>query len=252
MSAQASLLAKAGGNRAAAIQSLQDSFDAGAKGWSPAQRAAFTNPATRDAYIERQINQSTKGKFSGVLGKIGKVVSTVAPYALPLIPGLGPVAAAALAATSAKLSGKNLKQSLTQGALTGAGSALLGGKGVKGLVGVPGKVSRFLTGPGGTAAEAATAAATPGGGGGGILGKIGDFVSHHPADAAQIALAGYGTLEGAKSAGHADELRRGSLNRLNTNPTVDLGLPSTDPFDPYAQAAASNRARRVALSALSN
>jgi hypothetical protein len=248
MSAQASRLAKAGGNRALAVQGLQDEFDAGARGWSAAQKAAFTNPATRDAYVDRQINQSTKGKFSGVLGKIGKVVSTVAPYALPLIPGLGPVAAGLLSATAGKLSGKSLKSSLLQGAGSAAGSALLGGKGVKGLVGLPGKVSHFLTGPGAAATTAAQAATS--GSGKGIIGRIGDFVGQHPLDAAQIALAGYGTLEGAKSAGQADALRTGSLNRLNTNPTVDLGLPPTDQFDPYAQVQPQNRARRMALASL--
>jgi hypothetical protein len=133
MGAQQSRLVKAGGDPQLAAQMLEQEFQSGAKGWSPAQIAAYTNPATRDAWVTRQIGQSTKGKFSGPLGAIGKVVSKAAPFVLPLIPGVGPLAAGLGSAAIGKLSGKGLGESLLQGAGSAAGSALLGGQGFKGL-----------------------------------------------------------------------------------------------------------------------
>lgn len=133
MGASISRVARAGGDANAAAQQLMAEIQSGAVKLDPAQQAAFSNPATRDAWISHAINQSTKGKFSGPLGAIGKVVSKVAPFALPLIPGIGPLAAGLGSAAIGKLSGKSFGQSLLQGAGSAAGSALLSGQGFHGL-----------------------------------------------------------------------------------------------------------------------
>lgn len=243
MGASISRLQRAGGDRKAAIAGLLSDP-------SPVVAAAKTkyanDPAGLQTWIDQKINETTKGKYHGVIGKIGKVVSTVAPIAALAIPGLGPLAAAGIAAggraAGRALQGKSfdLGDTLKSGAVGGAGNLALGGQGVN-------RVRSLI---GGAPAAAGTAAAA--GGGKGILGGITDYVTHHPLDAAQIALAGYGTVAGAKSAGQADQLRQRALNSVNPNATIDFGLPGADPFDPYSQQQPSNRARRMALASLAN
>lgn len=132
MGASKSRLDKAGGNVQAATQALIDEFNAGGQGWSAAQKAAFANPATRQAFIDRQIRQSTKGKYSGALGAIGKVVTKAAPFAA-LIPGVGPLLAGGISAAAKLAGGGNLIQALQAGVTSGAGAKVLGGKGITGI-----------------------------------------------------------------------------------------------------------------------
>lgn len=220
--ASQSRLAKAGGNAQLAAQELEQEFQAGAHGWSPAQIAAYTNPATKDAWVAKQIGQSTKGKFSGTLGAIGKAVSTVAPYALPFIPGLGPVAAGLLSAGVGKLSGKSWGGSLKQGLATGAGTALLGGKGIKGLAGVPGKVEKL----GGSAIS--TIGKTLKNPQGGLdLGKIAGIGM----GVAQLAGSGAQRKTAQARLGAEDNLRNMLLQRLLERPNFNFtpNAPSAPP-----------------------
>lgn len=254
MGAQRSRLEKAGGNAELASQQLADEFAAGAPGWSAAQKAAYSNPATRDAFVQRQINQTTKGKYSGVLGKIGKAVTTLAPIAAPFIPGVGPLAAAAISAGARAgtraIEGKSfdLGDTLKYGAGSYIGAKALGGRGVKALIGGAGK-------PGVTDAVsgAAGAAGAGGGGGGNLIDRAIGWAGKHPLDAAQIALAGIGTVQGAQRAGQADQLRRRALSSVDPNAPFNAGLPDeTDPYNPYGGRPPINRARRAALASLVN
>src|SRR5258706_5383515 len=136
MGASISRLQRAGGNRQQAIQGLLNDP-------SPvvaAAKAQYANdPAGFAAWENKKINETTKGKYSGVLGKAIQGLSKIAPYVAPFIPGVGPLAAAAISAGAGLAGGKNLGQSLTQGALTYGGAKLLGGAGsldkAKGLIG---------------------------------------------------------------------------------------------------------------------
>jgi len=213
----ASRLAKAGGDQRVALQQLTAEYNAGAQGWSPAQKAAYENPATHDAFATRLINQSTKGKFSGPFGGVAKVALKAAPFVLPLIPGVGPLAAGVASAAAGKLSGKSWGQSLTQGALTGAGSALLGGKGYKGVSGVLGRAKSAVKAAGATG--------------------IGKAVAKDPLKAAQIGLAGASAIQGAKRASQADSLidrATGNLPAFTPSRRVDLSQIFNDPNNPYA------------------
>lgn len=77
-----------------------------------------------------------------------------------------------------------------------------------------------------------------------------DFVKRRPLDAAQMALAGLNTVQGAQRAGTADALRSRALGRLDETSTPDLSGVFGDPYDPYAQHAGQNRARRAALASI--
>lgn len=141
MGAQKSRLEKAGGNYQQALASLMQE-----------QHPDVVSAVARgdQAWLDRKLRQSTKGKFSGPLGAIGKVVSKAAPFALPLIPGIGPIAAGLGSAAIGKLSGKGTIESLLQGAGSAAGSSLLGGQGFKGLGGAAEKLQTFGKGALGT------------------------------------------------------------------------------------------------------
>ena len=80
-------------------------------------------------YGEPTINPET-GMPEFFLGKLGKILKTVAPIAVSFIPGIGPVASAALGAGLGALSGGGLK-----GALIGGISGGLGGAGAAGKIG---------------------------------------------------------------------------------------------------------------------
>jgi hypothetical protein len=80
-------------------------------------------------YGEPTINPET-GMPEFFLGKLGKILKTVAPIAVSFIPGIGPVAGAALGAGMGALSGGGLK-----GALIGGISGGLGGAGAAGKIG---------------------------------------------------------------------------------------------------------------------
>ena len=80
-------------------------------------------------YGEPTINPET-GMPEFFLGKLGKILKTIAPIAVSFIPGIGPVASAALGAGLGALSGGGLK-----GALIGGISGGLGGAGAAGKIG---------------------------------------------------------------------------------------------------------------------
>jgi hypothetical protein len=80
-------------------------------------------------YGEPTINPET-GMPEFFLGKLGKILKKIAPIAVSFIPGIGPVAGAALGAGMGALSGGGLK-----GALLGGISGALGGAGAAGKIG---------------------------------------------------------------------------------------------------------------------
>ncbi len=80
-------------------------------------------------YGEPTINPET-GMPEFFLGKLFKVFKTIAPIAVSFIPGVGPVAGAALGAGMGALGGGGVK-----GALLGAASGALGGSGAAGKIG---------------------------------------------------------------------------------------------------------------------
>jgi len=76
--------------------------------------------------------------------KIKKVVKKVAPIAVNFIPGVGPVAKAALTAAAGKASGLSTKEALLGGALSFAGGKMFGGAGGAGQgLGGSGRFSRI-------------------------------------------------------------------------------------------------------------
>ena len=79
--------------------------------------------------------------------KIKKVVKKVAPIAVNFIPGVGPVAKAALTAAAGKASGLSTKEALLGGALSFAGGKMFGGAGAagKGLGGLRGTSGKFFS-----------------------------------------------------------------------------------------------------------
>ena len=82
--------------------------------------------------------------------KVKNVFKKVAPIAVSFIPGIGPVAKAALTAGVGKASGLSTKEALLAGATAGLGSKFLGsGAGGKGLQGLKGTSGKFF-GKGGT------------------------------------------------------------------------------------------------------
>lgn len=216
----ASRLTKAGGNVAQARADLFADPNANNQAILAAAKRQFaSDPAGYERWIDRKLHQTTKGKFSGPLGAIGKVVTKVAPYALPFIPGLGPIAAGALSAGVGLAGGKNLKQSLTQGALTGGASALLGGQGYKGVGGA------FDRAKGAIKAAGATG--------------IGKAIAKDPLKAATIGLSGLSAIQGAKRAGQADTLINRATSAIPTLAAparVDLSSMFADPTNPYATA----------------
>ena len=81
-------------------------------------------------YGEPTINPET-GMPEFFLGKLGKILKVVAPIALNFIPGVGPLAAAAVGAGLGATGGGGLKGALLGGALGGLGAGGAGGAGAK-------------------------------------------------------------------------------------------------------------------------
>lgn len=75
-----------------------------------------------------------KKKLKKAKKKLGKIAKKVAPFA-SVIPGIGPVASAALGAGGALLSGGGLKGALSSGLQGGLGSLALGAGGMSGILG---------------------------------------------------------------------------------------------------------------------
>ena len=69
------------------------------------------------------------GFFKKIFKKLGKIAKVVAPIAINFIPGIGPLASAALTAGLGKASGLSTKQALLGGALSFAGGKFFGGAG---------------------------------------------------------------------------------------------------------------------------
>lgn len=228
MAASISRLARAGGDRQAAIQGLLSDP-------SPvvaAAKAKYANdPAGLQTWINSKINETTKGKYSGVLGKAVKFVSKAAPFVLPLIPGLGVPAAAALSAGAGVAGGKNLKDALLQGAGTGAGTALLGGQGYKGVGRAFERAKNFALGKVG---ETGTRA---GGliGKGGLLSRTAKSVGG-PLNLAQIGLAGANAIQGAQAGSRANAALDRSVGALPVGPAPapeNLSALFADSANPY-------------------
>lgn len=248
MAASISRLARAGGDRQAAIAGLESDLASGKLNMSDPQYAGYRNPATRQAWLNSKISESTKGKYSGVLGKAVKFVSKAAPFVLPFVPGLGPIAAGALSAGAGLAGGKNLKDSLLQGVASGAGSAVLGGQGYKGVTGAFGRAKDIALGK---SVEGARA--------GGLIGK-GGFLSRTaksvggPLNLAQIGLAGANAIQGAQAGSRANAALDRSVGALPVGPAPareDLSTLFADPANPYANMGTGpSRAARSARAAL--
>lgn len=170
-----------------------------------------------------------KGSF---LGNIGKAAQSAAPLTM-FIPGIGPVAAASIAALTSGAGnvlehGTKAKLSDVAGQAGLAGLEAGGGKFALSKAGGVGKVKSLInSGPG----KAVTT-----------------YIRKHPLDAAQIALAGAGTVQGAQRGGQADRLRSDALAGLDVNPTIDLGELGPDAYSPYAR----KLPRRAPLAALTS
>jgi len=81
-------------------------------------------------YGEPTINPET-GMPEFFLGKFGKILKSVVPLALNFIPGVGPLASAAVGAALGATGGGGLKGALLGGALGGLGAGGAGGVGAK-------------------------------------------------------------------------------------------------------------------------
>ena len=90
-------------------------------------------------YGEPTINPET-GMPEFFLGKFGKILKAIAPIAVSFIPGIGPVAAAALGAGLGALGGGGIKGALLGGISGGLGAGGLGGIGGKLGTSIGGKV----------------------------------------------------------------------------------------------------------------
>lgn len=226
MGAEQSRLTKAGGNRQQAIAGLL----ADPSPVVAAARAKYANdPAGFAAWENSKINETTKGKYSGVLGGAVKLISKAAPLAA-LIPGVGIPLAAGIGAAGRLAGGEGVKGALVGGLEGGAGAALLGGKGI-----------------GGVSALAKKATSSQG-----ILTRAIDYAKRKPLQAAQIGLGAASAIQGAKRQGQADTLLQGATNRVSTvTPRVDLTDMFADPGNPYALGRTGpNRAALAARAAL--
>jgi LysM repeat protein len=107
------------------------------------------------------------GFLSKVWKKAKKVVKAVAPIAVNFIPGIGPIAGAALTAAAGKASGLSTKQALLGGALSFAGGKLFGGNPAAGAAG------KTATSTGGNIFSRAGEFLTKGKDGVGLFGNLG-------------------------------------------------------------------------------
>lgn len=151
-------------------------------------------------------NSSVGAKLGRAAKSVGKVASTLAPAAV-LIPGVGPVAAAAIGAGGRAVSGGNLGQ------IAGAGArGFIGGSAINAAKGA-------LAARG---AAGAAGAAGAGGGGGGLAGLASgalDFAKANPAVIAGAVGAINSAGQQAKGANAVDRASGIALNDYNmTNP----------------------------------
>ena len=106
------------------------------------------------------------GFLSKLWKKAKKIVKVVAPIAINFIPGIGPLAKAALTTVAGKASGLSTKEALLGGALSYGGSKLFGGTPAGGST--PANTGSFLS--------RAKEFITPGADGVGIFGNVKEFV----------------------------------------------------------------------------
>jgi hypothetical protein len=106
------------------------------------------------------------GWFKKTFKSLKKVAKTVGPVAVNFIPGIGPLAKAALTAGIGKASGLSTKQALLGGALSYGGSKLFGGTPTGGST--PASTGSFFS--------RAKEFITPGADGVGIFGNVKEFV----------------------------------------------------------------------------
>ncbi len=183
-----------------------------------------------------------------------KIIGKAAPIVAPFIPGIGPIAAGAIAAGGSLIGGKKPLSALKAGLLSYGGAKLLGGKGI-GAFGKKGggagsildRAKNLVLGK-----ESFTyqgAGPRTGGllGSGGLLSRASKSVGG-PLNLAQLGLAGANALQAARSGGQADA----ALNRALNPPRVNLSQEFADPNNPYATSGVRvPRARRAASLALS-
>jgi len=240
MGASISRLQRAGGNSQAAIAGLEGEIAGGKLNLADPQYAGYQDPATRQAWLDSKIHETTKGKGSGILGKALKLIAIPAQALGGPVLGLGLRAAGELARTGSvkkiqlgRQAGHTALQQAAMAAAAGAGAAAPAVAGVG-----------AGTGSAGTGILA---------GAKGLIGKVGSAISKNPLKAAQIGLAGLSAVQGAKRQGQADTLLQGATNRVLTpTPRVDLGSMFADPGNPYApgRAVLPNRAAAAARAAL--
>jgi hypothetical protein len=106
------------------------------------------------------------GFLSKIWKKAKKIVKKVAPVAVNFIPGVGPLAKAALTTVAGKASGLSTKEALLGGALSYGGSKLFGGTPTGGST--PANTGSFFS--------RAKEFITPGADGVGIFGNVKEFV----------------------------------------------------------------------------
>jgi hypothetical protein len=239
------------------------------------KRLALPGQAAVQAELQKrgvdtsQINVVPSGKvlhntgLKSVGQAIGGVLKVAAPIAALAIPGLGPIAAGALAAggnvLGNTLQGKNTLKSIPGAALggvaVGAGRGLLN-KAIGG--GYGGGTSAPTTGGGLAAVGNAGSAAGGGGGLGGTLqgigqglGVIGQNGQLNPLRLAQLGLGAAGVVQGAQAQGRAND----ALGRAVA--PVNVPMPNLSPIfageaqnNPYWNQSGPNGAQLAAIRAL--
>ena len=165
-------------------------------------------------YGEPTINPET-GMPEFFLGKIGKILKAIAPIAVSFIPGIGPVAAAALGAGLGALGGGGIK-----GALLGG---ISGGLGAGGLGGIGGKLGTSIGGK--VLGQAASSAAKNAIGQAVIQGALGTAAGKDPLTSA-IGGAATGFLGTKLGSGTADTPIPGSTPPELPAAVASAGTPS--------------------------
>lgn len=233
-----------------AYKQQRDAANAEFAAWLDGERAAGRKVPPGEMFHKHAEFTKARGVYQGKsLGQVlGKVVKTAAPIAALAIPGVGPLAAAGIAA-GGRVAGRALEgesfdplDAAKYGVTGAAGNAALGGQGYK----------AFTGGGGGGVASAADVASGGGGqvpgGGGGVLGKLGDWVTDDPLRAAQLGLGAVNAVQGQQAANQANKYRAAALSRIAQPPREDLSSIFADQ-GPYS-GGGSGTAKRAAVRAL--
>jgi hypothetical protein len=184
------LVAKAKAGDPAALAQLKQLADLDSEpggGWATPDARNYTRLAMQEAgLVDGSAGYMEKGDGGGFLGSVksvgGDLLKYGAPVAAMAIPGIGPLAAAGIAAGGNTL-GRAVKgdpfslQSLVLSGAAGAGgNMLLGGQGFKGISSIGQRMGMGGAAPGGAAPGAASPALTSQGvmaPGGGTIGAVG-------------------------------------------------------------------------------